>query len=366
MEGTVLWQKLYDSTIATESFKIIRTPDNKYLTCGKTDGYSAVYGFVNKVDSNGNELWEKYYESANTKNFKDICVTLDGSYFVCGLTTDLPYGWTSGLLMKLDTSGNVLWEKRYNIGRHSMGNIVSICNLGQNYLITGDAFDSTSLKYGLCFKIINQEGNVLSSYFYPPINNNRLYSSDSKVLNNNKFLICYTRIPITNDTILANAIITDSSGNILVQKEYGGVDYSYIFTSRIFNNNIFFIGTSNHINPYLENIWLVKTDSNLYAPPVGINNVITQIPGSYKLFQNYPNPFNSNSKIKIQIAKLGNVKLIIYDILGKEVNILINERLKPGTYEVIFKGGYLASGIYFYSLFADNKLIETKKMLMIK
>jgi hypothetical protein len=59
------------------------------------------------------------------------------------------------------------------------------------------------------------------------------------------------------------------------------------------------------------------------------------------------------------------VVLIVYDILGKEISTLVNERLQPGTYEVTFDGSNLPSGIYFYQLIT-GEYIETKKMLMIK
>jgi photosystem II stability/assembly factor-like uncharacterized protein len=98
---------------------------------------------------------------------------------------------------------------------------------------------------------------------------------------------------------------------------------------------------------------------------INIQNISTETPSSYSLSQNYPNPFNSNSKLKFQILNLGDVKLVVYDILGKEVQTLVNERLQPGTYEVSFDGSQLTSGVYFYKLMTDG-YSETKKMLLIK
>lgn len=71
------------------------------------------------------------------------------------------------------------------------------------------------------------------------------------------------------------------------------------------------------------------------------------------------------TKIKFDIPKAFNTKLVIYDILGKEVAILVNEDLKPGTYEVDFDAANLPSGTYFYRLDTDG-ISETKKMLLIK
>ncbi len=99
--------------------------------------------------------------------------------------------------------------------------------------------------------------------------------------------------------------------------------------------------------------------------PVGVINTNTEIPSSYNLSQNYPNPFNPSSKIKFQIAKLSNTKLVVSDILGKEVVTLVNEQLKPGTYEVDFDGTNLPSGIYFYKLITVN-FADSKKMILVK
>jgi photosystem II stability/assembly factor-like uncharacterized protein len=89
------------------------------------------------------------------------------------------------------------------------------------------------------------------------------------------------------------------------------------------------------------------------------------ITDKFSLSQNFPNPFNPTSKIKFHISNLSNVKLVIYDILGKQITSLVNEQLKPGTYEVEFNGSNLSSGIYYYKLTAGN-FTDTKRMLLIK
>ena len=93
-----------------------------------------------------------------------------------------------------------------------------------------------------------------------------------------------------------------------------------------------------------------------------VSNVI---PDKYSLHQNYPNPFNPSTKIKFDIPDGTQVKLIVYDILGREVAELVNINLLAGTYEYTFDGSALSSGVYFYSLeVGDFK--ETKRMLLIK
>ncbi|MBS1517648.1 MAG: choice-of-anchor D domain-containing protein [Bacteroidetes bacterium] len=99
---------------------------------------------------------------------------------------------------------------------------------------------------------------------------------------------------------------------------------------------------------------------------VGINNLTSVIPDKYSLYQNYPNPFNPVTKIKFDIAnREQNVKLVIYDALGREVAVLINQNLAPGSYESEFRADNIASGIYFYKLTAGS-FSEIKKMSVLK
>lgn len=99
---------------------------------------------------------------------------------------------------------------------------------------------------------------------------------------------------------------------------------------------------------------------------ISVKQISSKIPDEYKLFQNYPNPFNPKTIINYQLPITNYVKLIVYDLLGKEIVTLVNEKQSTGKYQVTFDGSALSSGIYFYSLFADGKLIDTKKMILIK
>ncbi|MEO8210945.1 MAG: T9SS type A sorting domain-containing protein, partial [bacterium] len=102
-----------------------------------------------------------------------------------------------------------------------------------------------------------------------------------------------------------------------------------------------------------------------WSTSVGINQISTSIPDKYNLYQNYPNPFNPTTNIKFDLIKSNNVKVIIYNLLGKEVQVLLNEFLNPGSYKVDFNGNDLSSGIYYYKIVTDD-FSDVKKMLLIK
>lgn len=81
--------------------------------------------------------------------------------------------------------------------------------------------------------------------------------------------------------------------------------------------------------------------------------------------QNYPNPFNPVTNLEFGISDLGFVSLKVYDILGKEIITLVNEKLSPGNYKVEFDGSGLTSGVYFYRL-TVGEFTDTKRMMLVK
>jgi len=98
---------------------------------------------------------------------------------------------------------------------------------------------------------------------------------------------------------------------------------------------------------------------------VFISNISREISSKYSLFQNYPNPFNPATVISFQLPVAGQVSLIVYDMLGREVATLVNEKLAPGTYTVDWNASEYPSGVYFYKITAGD-YSATKKMLLVR
>jgi len=96
-----------------------------------------------------------------------------------------------------------------------------------------------------------------------------------------------------------------------------------------------------------------------------INSTNSNVPENYSLSQNYPNPFNPSTNIKFSVKKSGFTTLKIYNSIGTEVQILVNEKLQAGEYETSFNAGNLSSGIYFYKMISGD-FTETKKMVLVK
>ena len=95
----------------------------------------------------------------------------------------------------------------------------------------------------------------------------------------------------------------------------------------------------------------------------GITN--NSIPSGFTLEQNYPNPFNPSTMLKYSLAENTSVRIAVFDVLGREVAVLVNEFKTSGSYEVSFSGDNLSTGVYYYRIDAGS-FTDTKKMLMIK
>ena len=155
-----------------------------------------------------------------------------------------------------------------------------------------------------------------------------------------------------------------NAGQSWIVKNQGFGSNVPTFTCLYIANDYVYAGTYSH------NIW-----KRSYQDLIGIQNVSKEIPSAYSLSQNYPNPFNPTTKIKFTIPQVSSphgvggdlVKLKVFDVSGREVQTLVNERLQAGTYEAVFEAdrNVMTSGIYFCTLITEG-FSKTIKMLMIK
>ncbi len=189
-------------------------------------------------------------------------------------------------------------------------------------------------------------------------NNGAAWSAVNSGITNS---VCYT-FALTGVNLFAGTDIIPSGGSIFLTTNNGsnwtqmnqGFATTPLVSSLLISNGYLIAGTGG------SSVW-----RRPLSEMIGIRNTGTEIPESFSLSQNYPNPFNPNTIIGFQIPVSVNTVLKVYDITGKEVAALVNQSLKPGSYEVTFDGSNLPSGIYFYSLTA-GKYSETKKLTLLK
>jgi photosystem II stability/assembly factor-like uncharacterized protein len=139
------------------------------------------------------------------------------------------------------------------------------------------------------------------------------------------------------------------------------------------------------ISPNSINIWCVGSTGSstgftgkLYktteSNPVGIVSSGNEVPVQFKLYQNYPNPFNPETRIRFDVPSGSNggdskVKIVIYNMIGQEIAVLINQSMKAGSYEINWNASSYPSGVYFYKLTAGDgtsSFTDTKKLILIK
>ena len=135
-----------------------------------------------------------------------------------------------------------------------------------------------------------------------------------------------------------------------------------------------YVGTCSYTDITLEFTWLYWSsafitgyidDVTINYEPSSITKLSSEIPSQFNLSQNYPNPFNPSTNIKFNLPKASETKLIVYDALGREVALLVNEELKAGSYQVNWNACGYISGVYFCRL-ETGDFVETRKMLLIK
>ena len=105
----------------------------------------------------------------------------------------------------------------------------------------------------------------------------------------------------------------------------------------------------------------------------GIEQTTSSVPKEYRLEQNYPNPFNPTTKIRYELPRHTIVSLTVYDVLGREVAVLVDEEKQAGRYVVDWQPTNISSGVYLYRLQAGDPslrsgqwFVETKKLVLVK
>jgi hypothetical protein len=165
--------------------------------------------------------------------------------------------------------------------------------------------------------------------------------------------------------------------NNILKTTNGG--YNWYIQSSSYNTILYEIKFINQLTGFAigDNGIILKTTNG--GESTGISPINNNIPSDFSLSQNYPNPFNPTTKIKFDIPVDSRIRgndrgrvvgsdrvvLRVYDILGKEIETLVNEKLNPGTYEVTFDASKYPSGVYFYRLITDN-FTDTKRMILLK
>lgn len=360
-DGDVLWYKTYVYGFP-QIYDIIRTSDNGFIACGEIGLQD---GHIFKTDSSGNLQWQKTYTSGSYKWFNNIIEIEDG-FLLVGHDVDTSIVG-EGTLTKINYAGKIQWEKRYSISGFSFFS-KQIIKYNNTYKLFGNGIDVQKQTLSNEILTVDSLGNIIDTTFItpPPEWEYQLieaYNDD----NNNRYIISsIVNKPGLTDTPYVELRILDENNNSLYVKSFISGDFSSLESIiRADNGDYLFAGYLGRFDVNHSDVYAIRTDSMLNAPPVGITPINLSTPVNFILFQNYPNPFNPTTTINYAIPKDMMVKIKVYDISGREITSLVNELKQAGNHSVSFNGHNLASGVYLYKIEVGD-FVQTKKMLLIK
>ncbi|HMS35503.1 MAG TPA: T9SS type A sorting domain-containing protein [Ignavibacteria bacterium] len=343
--GDTLWTKQY--TIdgrQSRAWSIKATRDKGFVLCGSVYPHYPNEAYVVKTDSIGNLEWQNTY---STFTATDIVQSTNGNYY--------SVGWN--LLRKIDSLGNEVWIK-------STGDALRIIESEDGYLYLGGGSD------GFYFAKFDTSGNSI-------FQNNFFENAGAKDIcadTKGNFLLAgsINLVDTLGDNQNAMFAKFNPMGELIFAKSVNTIGlFGELLSSCNLSSDGGYImcGHTNYPTPGIweDNVLAIKSDSaGNTSPIVTIKSQENESVRYFELEQNYPNPFNSTTLIKYYIKKPGIIKIVVYDILGKERFELVNSKQHPGSYSIKLNVNDLNSGLYLYGLIVDDQFSGCKKMIVLK
>lgn len=272
-------------------------------------------------------------------------------------------GGSGGVFKSSNNGSNWTQTSFNNLATYSLatsGDNIFAGTLGSGVYVStnrGSSWTQTSLNTGTIYSMTISGNNIfagtISSGVYLSTNNGSSWTPTS-LNTGNVFSLASNGNNVFAGTSGGTGVkFTSDDGINWISKNQGLTTIGTIGALFIDNNNIFAANWG-------QGVW-----KRSLSEIIGIKNISTEVPSVFSLNQNYPNPFNPSTIIKFAILNSGLVKLTVFDIMGREVQTLINELLNSGTYETTFDASQFASGIYYYKL-STPVFSETKKMTLQK
>lgn len=408
--GTLIWFRTIGGVYSESGNSICETTDDGFAVTGNTASFGAGNDdlYVLKFDASGILQWNKVIGGGSLERAYCIIKSNDGGFLICGQTQSYGAGANDAILLKLDLNGSFQWCKTFGTSQGEVatrviqstdGCFVLTCHTGQN-------------QTNQCLIKVNSSGEVQWQNYIAAAsgfgtNMSCIQSQDSSFL-----MTGFTNLGAgSRDFYLAKF---DPSGTFQWMKTIGstGIDVSasllqtndgstvisgYTNSYGSGNNDMYivklnenYISCENVVNQSISSgAWgTVLADVpnvtnstpliNSHSPVtgsggtltticqiVGLSNINSEIPEMFYLDQNYPNPFNPSTSISFSLPEKSLVTLRVYNILGREINVLHNNKLNAGNHKIIWDASGYPTGVYFYRMEAGS-YTESKKMLLVK
>ena len=401
--GDVVWTRTYGGNQDDNSNCVRQTSDEGYIIFGETVSFGSNYwkGWLIKTDEDGDTSWTKLI-GENRHYFIQSGKQLPGGSFIfVGYTKASGAGQEDVWLVKTDASGDTIWTKTIGGSKGEVSYCVDVTSDG-GYIIAAAA---GSFGNRNCWLIrTDQTGDTIWSKTFGGVKDD--YICSVQRTSDNGFILAGRTQSFGTSNVYYDLwlIKTDYAGDTVWTKNYGGAgndfaeavqqtsDGGYIIAGNLEGASIIKTdpsgdilwtkslegGIGQHIQQTsdgeyillaytfttssLADFWLVKTTSNPNDVDQKNEN---SFPLKFSLEQNYPNPFNSNTIINYWLPVSCHVVLKVYNVLGREVAVLVNKEKTAGKYKIGFDGREVRSGVYFYRMQAGN-FTFTKKFILIR
>ncbi|MEW6652135.1 MAG: T9SS type A sorting domain-containing protein, partial [Bacteroidota bacterium] len=381
--------------------------------------YRSTDGAVNWTDIANKFPYDVYYMHVHQNEIFAVTTTLGGNSFHFYVSKDDGATWShrstisnitgNGAVLGLSSDGNILYAssnrksyyksidngitwKETVINTTAGGNLVSIAASGE--LIVSVILGTgalVSMDDGLTWNVKNPQtaisglfqhkGSIYGLSFGAGLFKWNKTKKEWEAINNGipdagSFQIPTTMLSSGNNILAATRGLISTKTTILSSKDEGETWTPVLQTGLpdIQQASAFGFMAASNTNLYLYNHLLTGGAVNVQSTgvykstltPTSVKNSVT-LPEDFSLSQNYPNPFNPSTVISYKLQSASHVTLKVYDVLGKEAAVLVDEYKQAGTYNSQFSilNSQLTSGIYFYRLQAGN-FVQTKKMTMLK
>lgn len=410
-DGDTVWTKTFGGTGYDKAQDIIKTDDTSYLIGGYTTSFGIGQGdiYLIKINDDGDTLWTKTIGTENNDHIKKVIKSSDGGFIIAGDIES--YGQYKYYLVKTDSNGDTLWTKSYDYGT---ANSVDQTSDG-GYILIVLPYSTTQARYDFQLVKTDFQGNIMWTKYFGGPDVEVGYAVEQTT--DGGYILVGRTDSYGNGSSDFYIMKTSADGDSLWARTYGGTSTDRAFTALQTSDGGYIIGgyTASFNVDYFD-FYLVRTDGNgdtiwtrtyggnwqeeiydieetmdggfaaigytysfgagnypdIYLVKTDSYGLITDIYESFSpdeivfnLLQNYPNPFNPGTKIKYSVPKSSSVVIKVFDILGNEIETLVNEEKLTGTYEITWQPANLPGGVYFYQIQAGS-FVQARKMVLLR
>ena len=411
-DGTQAWTRTYGGEQGEWCIELQPAPDGGFLLAGSTGSFGSVGDdyWLLKVDANGDSLWSQLYGDEHDNGCYALTLAADGGCIMAGFIEDGPAGWDDFEVVRTDAAGAELWtayfggegqDRCWDVLERENGDII-LCGYTGSYGSGGDGW----------LLAISAEGDSLWSRTFGGVE----HDDCKRVIETSDggFLLSLASVSFGPGNYDYWLVKTDANGDIEWHQTYGGADIEIPYAVREVPDGGFVVTGFSQTFGHGGNrdIWLLRTDadgdslwSRTFGGPavdqsteveltsdfgyfIGGSHDPSQstgadcwliktgpdplldavepgraIPVSYSLSL-YPNPFNPSTTISFDLPQQSRVSLSVYDLLGREISLLMNRTAQAGSHSVNWNCASCATGVYFIELKTGKHRALTKAMLL--